>query len=226
MYESLQVEHTSTVERVVEELRRALFEGDIAPGTPLREVGLADQIGVSRSTIREALSVLVAEGLATRVPNRGVAVTSLRHQDVTDVCRARVALEAAGVRRWPSASRRQQDAVRQALAEFTRTADSGASTADVTAAHLDIHRAVVGLSGSERLLATADSLNAEIRLALATVDRVRRNTREQVTSHHELLTLLEDGRIEEAVRALEHHLRAAEDSLVQAIHQGGRRRRT
>ncbi|MGH3317393.1 MAG: GntR family transcriptional regulator, partial [Nocardioidaceae bacterium] len=96
MYESLHVEHTSTVERVTDELRRALFEGELAPGMPLREVALADQIGVSRSTIREALSVLVAEGLVTRVPNRGVAVTTLSREDVRDVLRARAALEAAG----------------------------------------------------------------------------------------------------------------------------------
>lgn len=218
MYESLQVEHSSTVERVVDELRRALFEGDLAPGTPLREVGLAEQIGVSRSTIREALSTLVAEGLATRVPNRGVAVTSLRREDVRDVLRARTALETAGVRRWPAATAAQRDAVRRAFDDFAHTARSVTSSAEATAAHLEIHRALVGLTGSDRLLATSDALNAEIRLALAHVDRIRRNAREQVAAHGELLALLEGGDVTAAVHELEQHLAGAEQSLLDAIH--------
>jgi DNA-binding GntR family transcriptional regulator len=218
VYESLHVEHSSTVERVAEEVRRALFEGELAPGTPLREVALADQIGVSRSTIREALSALVAEGLATRVPNRGVAVNALSRADVRDVLRARAALEVAGARRWKSATDQQRDAVRAALEEFGRTARSGASSAEATAAHLEVHRALVGLTGSERLLATADALNAEIRLALAHVDRVRRNAREQVAVHRELVQLLESGDTAAAVRELDHHLEGAERSLVEAIH--------
>ncbi|MDQ4085914.1 MAG: GntR family transcriptional regulator [Actinomycetota bacterium] len=217
MYESLRVEHSSTVERVTEELRRALFEGELAPGTPLREVALADQIGVSRSTVREALSALVAEGLATRVPNRGVAVTALSADDVRDVLRARTALEVAGVRRWRSATPDQQEAVRRALDDFTETVRSGATPAQATAAHLDIHRALVGLTGSERLVSTAEALNAEIRLALAHVDRLRRNAREQVAAHRDLVTLLEDGRAGEAVRELERHLQGAEQSLLEAI---------
>ncbi|MDP9444566.1 MAG: FCD domain-containing protein [Actinomycetota bacterium] len=81
------------------------------------------------------------------------------------------------------------------------------------------HRALVGLSGSGRLLAVADALSAEVRLALARVDRLRRNAREQVASHRELLTLLERGDLDATVAELERHLAGAERSLVDAIHQ-------
>ena len=73
---TLHLEHSSTVDRVAEELRRAVFEGELESGTPLREVALAESLGVSRPTLREALALLVAEGLATREPNRGVSVAS------------------------------------------------------------------------------------------------------------------------------------------------------
>ena len=68
----LDLEHLSTVDRVADELRRAVFDGELESGTPLREVALADSLGVSRSTVREALAALVGEGLATREPHRGV----------------------------------------------------------------------------------------------------------------------------------------------------------
>ena len=45
-FETLNLAHSSTVDRVAEELRRALFEGELDPGTPLREVALADSLGV------------------------------------------------------------------------------------------------------------------------------------------------------------------------------------
>ena len=217
-FESLSLEHSSTVDRVADELRRALFDGEVEAGTPLREVALAEAMGVSRSTIREALAVLVAEGLATREPNRGVHVTALDPDSVHDVSVSRQVVEVAGVRRWEQAGEAARDAVRQALVDFTAAAQSGASPAELTAAHLAIHRAFAGLTESPRLLALADALSAEIRLGLAKVDRIRRNAHEQVASHRALLNLLERGDIDAAARELEEHLAHAETSMLSALH--------
>lgn len=208
---------TSTVDRVVDELRRALFDGLLEAGTPLREVALADAMGVSRSTIREALGVLVAEGLATRAPNRGVYVTELDPASVHDVCVARSVLEIAGVRRWAEADEEARDDVRRALEDFRVAADSGAGAAELTAAHLAIHRSLVALTGSSRLTAQADALTAEVRLGLAKVDRIRRNSSQQVDAHHALVDLLERGDVERAAHDLEEHLANAEVSMLQAL---------
>lgn len=217
-FDNLNLAHSSTVGRVAEELRRALFDGEVEAGTPLREIALADAMKVSRSTIREALAALVAEGLATREPNRGVYVTELDPDSVHDVCLARSVLETAGVRRWASASERSRDAVRRALADFSAAAENDAAPAELTAAHLALHRSFVALTGSPRLTAQADALSAEVRLGLAKVDRVRRNSGEQVTSHQALLDLLERGQVKTAARQLEEHLAHAETSMLTALH--------
>lgn len=220
-YGSLSLEHSSTVDRVADELRRALFEGELEAGTALREVALADAMGVSRSTIREALGVLVAEGLARREPNRGVHVTELDPASVHDVCVARSVLEVAGVRRWEQAGDEARQGVRDALAAFTQVARAStrgdAGPADLTAAHLAVHRSFVGLTESPRLVALADALSAEVRLGLAKVDRIRRNAEDQVHSHHDLLDLLEEGRVDTAALELAHHLEDAERSMLQAL---------
>jgi DNA-binding GntR family transcriptional regulator len=220
-FATLSLEHSSTVDRVVEELRRALFDGEVGPGTPLREVALAEAMGVSRSTIREALGVLVSEGLATREPNRGVFVTELDPDAVGDVARARAVLEVAGVRRWEEASERARDAVRRALVDFHTVATSQATPSELTAAHLAIHRSLAALTESPRLLALADALYDEIRLGLAKVDRIRRNAPDQVASHRTLLTLLERGDVETAARELKEHLAHAEKSMLDALHLRG-----
>jgi len=216
--DKLSLSHSSTVDRDAEELRPALFDGELLPGTPLREHALAAAMGVSRSTIREALAVLVAEGLATRAPHRGVSVTELDPGAVHDVCAAREVPEVAGVRRWATADQPARDAVRQALADFTAAADSDATPTELTATHLAIHRAFVGLTGSARLLAVAEALSAEVRLGLAKVDRIRRNSAEQVVSHRQLVELLEQGDVEQAAAALAEHIGHAEDSMRTALH--------
>lgn len=217
-FENLSLEHSSTVDRVAEELRRALFDGELQPGTPLRETALANAFGVSRSTIREALAALVNEGIATRQPNRGVHVTALDPDAVKDVCRSRAILEVAGVRRWDEAGEEARDAVRQALVDFTVAVRSDAPTAELTAAHLAIHRAFVALTESPRLIAVADALTAEVRLGLAKIDRIRRNSSEQVHSHGGLVHLLERGDVDAAARELENHLANAENSMLDALH--------
>ena len=216
MYGDLQLEPSSTVDRAVDEIRRALFAGQLAPGTPLREVALSEAMGVGRSTIREALTVLVSEGLTVRQPHRGVAVKELSADDVHDVIVARLALESAGVRRWPAASDTQRTAVRAAFEHYATVASSTADPVAVSEAHLWVHRSLVGLTGSERLVATAETLGAEIRLGLAHLDRTRANLVEQVDDHRGLVELLESGDVEGTLQRLTAHLAAAEHSLLHA----------
>lgn len=194
-----------------------MFEGELPPGTPLRELAIAEALGVSRSTVREALALLVAEGLADRVPNRGTQVRSLDPGQVRDVCLARAVIETAGLRRWQEASEEQRDGVRRALATYSDLRTSDCSTAEWTAAHLDVHRAFAAMTGSARLLAFTDSLHAEVRLALAQVDRTRGNAAEQVHSHAHLLDLLETGDNQAAAAELVAHLAEAEESMIAVV---------
>src|SRR5262245_49906688 len=192
---SLHLELASTVDRVADELRRAVFEGELESGTPLREVALAESLGVSRPTVREALGVLVAEGLATREPNRGVSISSPDPDSVRDICRARLVLEGAGVRRWPAADEEHRDAVRTSLVAYTGAVRAGGSYQELNERHLAFHVSLVGLTGSPRLVAMAESLMVELKLALAQVDRIRRNAHDQADSHAALVRLLDRDEI-------------------------------
>ena len=214
---SLSLAHASTVERVAQELRRAVFEGELESGTPLREVALAESLGVARSTVREALTLLVADGLATREPNRGVQVASPDPDSVHDVCRARAVLEVAGVRAWPTADEMLRDGVRQALVDYTTAVRNGASYQQLNQKHLAIHLSLVGLIGSPRLVSMAEALSAELRLALVKIDRIRRNAHDQAGSHNHLLGLLERGDIEGAAAEIDSHLAGAEAAILQAL---------
>ena len=216
-FSTLHVEHTSTVERAAEELRRAIFEGEIESGTALREVALADSLGVSRPTIREALAVIVAEGLATREPHRGVHVAIPEAESVRDVCAARWVLEGAGVSRWREADEAQRDHVRTALREYTDAVRAEGSYQDLNTLHLAFHVSLVGLTGSPRLVSMADNLVVELKLALAQVERLARNAHDEADTHVALVDLLEADDVDAAMTFLQAHLADAETEIIGAL---------
>ena len=207
----------STTERVAADLRRALFDGELEAGTPLREVALAESLGVSRPTVREALGVLVAEGLAVRETHRGVSVAVPEADMVRDACRARLVLEGAGVRRWADAPPARRAAVRETLAAYIAAVDGEASYQVLNERHLAFHVSLVGLTDSPRLVLAAETLVAELRLALAQVDRIRRNAHDQADSHAALVALLEAGRVDAAHAFLVDHLAGAEVAILEAL---------
>lgn len=220
-FATLQVEHATTVERVAAELRRAVFDGEVESGTPLRELALADSLGVSRPTVREALTVLVAEGLAIREPNRGVSVATPRADSVRDVCRARWVLEGAGVRAWADADDVRRRAVRDALDSYTGAVRAGDATyKELNERHLAFHVSLVALTGSPRVVQMADMLMDELKLALAQVERINRNAHDQADSHESLMTLLEADRIDGpdgAYQFLRRHIEDAEAEIIRAL---------
>ncbi len=216
-FESLSVERTTTAARVAEELRRAVFDGDLPGGTPLREVALADHLGVSRSTVREALGALAAEGIAVRQPNRGVAVATPDPASIRDVIRARTVLECAGVRHWPGAAEEDRERLRAAAAAYGDAVAGGGSYQELNERHLAVHLAFVGLLGSDRLVAMAEHLSSELKVALAQVDRLRRNAHDQAGSHAGLVAALDRGEVPEALAELEHHLADAERQILHAL---------
>lgn len=80
-------------------IRRAILEGRLEPGVPLREEGLADELGISRTPVREALLVLQTEGLVEAMPKRGSVVRSYGLDEIVDLYETRAVLEAYGTAR-------------------------------------------------------------------------------------------------------------------------------
>jgi DNA-binding GntR family transcriptional regulator len=72
-------------EEVAELLRQRIFQRALEPGSWIDEMKIAEEFGISRTPLREALKVLAAEGLVTMKVRRGAYVTEVSHQDLSDV---------------------------------------------------------------------------------------------------------------------------------------------
>ena len=72
-------------EEVAEQLRQRIFRRELEPGSWIDELKIAEEYGISRTPLREALKVLAAEGLVTMKPRRGSYVTEVSETDLKDV---------------------------------------------------------------------------------------------------------------------------------------------
>jgi DNA-binding GntR family transcriptional regulator len=85
----LWIEQRQLVDQVVEKLRDAITRGHFEPGQVVRQAALADQMGVSRTPLRMALSILTSQGLLRRNGSRGYVVASYSYAGATDLYRLR-----------------------------------------------------------------------------------------------------------------------------------------
>ena len=96
----LQYEAAPLRNKIVDSLRRAIEAGLLEPGTRLVEKDLCQQLNVSRTSLREALRQLQAEGLLANVRNRGLAVVVISRADAENIYRIRRVLEALVVEQF------------------------------------------------------------------------------------------------------------------------------
>jgi DNA-binding GntR family transcriptional regulator len=156
---------TETVRRII---RDAIVDGRIPPGDQLRESRLVDMLGTSRGTVREALRLLVQEGLVEYRMHHGAFVQSPKLAGQLDVYVAREAIEVWAARTLiERTDPLDLSALDAALATMrTREARQKRPTEETIAADLRFHHELVRLAGSERLTRAHETFAAETRMLL------------------------------------------------------------
>jgi DNA-binding GntR family transcriptional regulator len=150
------LEIQSVVDHVYTALRERILSGDLPRASKLRQVSLAEEMGVSRTPLREALRRLAAEGLVDFSPNRGATVSELDFGDMRHAWAARVALEPGAARL--AAERRDPDgiaAMREAIADQRSAAGERGQSFSANRA---FHLALATASGNPHLTRFAEML--------------------------------------------------------------------
>ena len=88
----------SLVEIAADVIRRGIIRRELILGQPLTEAGLAKQLGISKTPVREGLSLLRSEGLVFAEPHRGYQVFNMTQEELVDFCELRFALESQALR--------------------------------------------------------------------------------------------------------------------------------
>jgi DNA-binding GntR family transcriptional regulator len=122
----------TVADATTEHLRRMIISGALGDGAPLRQDALAEELGVSRIPIREALSRLEGEGLAASFPHKGYVVTALSREEISELFELRSTLE--------------PELLRVAIPQMT-TADLDRAEAVLDSYNSDIDAAIVASWG-------------------------------------------------------------------------------
>jgi DNA-binding GntR family transcriptional regulator len=117
-------ERRALVDKLASQLHARVLSGELPSGTRLRQEALAEEFGVSRTPVREALRKLQADGLIELQPNRGAVVRGLSPREIRDAYEVRAALEALAARLAAErVTREQLDRLNHAQEEFRAALD-------------------------------------------------------------------------------------------------------
>lgn len=190
-------------ERVCEQLREHIISGRLRPGDRLVERDLAEQFGVSRMPVREAIRILQSEGLIVVESPRRVVVRKLSQTDVEELFDVREALEvfACGL----AAQRAGQQDLRRLewlLADIARATEAG-TLSQVADGHAQFHEQIIALAGNGLLSIILHPLESRLRWLFRQIEDWTRLLHE----HERLFAVIASGDPERARECSRLHVR-------------------
>ncbi|WP_245637015.1 GntR family transcriptional regulator [Azospirillum thiophilum] len=204
----------------VAELRAMILDGELPPGRRVPEMQLCEQLGVSRTPLREALRVLAAEGLVELRPHRGAVVTPIDPKEIAAIFQVMEALESlAGRLACTSGS----DA---AFSELNRLHDELAAQfragerAAYSTTNRRIHAWIVAMAGNPVLEATHKGFAAQLARARSLANYDADRWQESLTEHEAIMAALRRRDADGAAGLLAGHSRRTADAVLRTLRQG------
>lgn len=206
---SLGSKYQSLKESAAEEIRNRILDGSLAPGTRLVEDELAKMFAISRMPVREALTLLEAEGFVEITPRRGATVSVVSSAEALDMFEVRGMLEGLAARLAAQSGDESSLAVLQDIVEEGTRAISSDSSQSMPRLHQQFHIALAEAGGNHYLVNLVSLLPAKIEWIYNSILR----TRGEISwpEHAEILEVVRTGdgdRAEEVTRR--HVSRSAE----------------
>lgn len=208
--------------RVVEELRRRIISGEAASGALLSELALADELGVSRTPVREAFKQLQTEGLVEVRPRVGTFVAAPSRRDIVELFEMKELLEGAAARLL---ARRGRVPEVELLEANLREADAAVAADDrVRYAELveEFHDLLITGADNTKLEAHYRTLMNQLaysRLVATSLGQPGRPLQSEREHHHVLdLIVAKDG--DSAEQVMREHVRASRAALLRGIGPG------
>lgn len=202
-------------------LRGRIITGELTPGVPVRDASVAGELGVSRNTAREALSLLRHEGLLDHRSHQGFVVRTLTTADVRDIYVARLVLEIRAVQDSALAPDVALAEVGRAV-ELTEAAERSARWEDYASSSLEFHSALVRLLASPLLNHFFDTILGRLRLAFYAAGDTSTFQRPWGPRDREIWECLAKGDRVRAERLLRDYLQDSELVVLDMVRRASR----
>lgn len=206
-------------EMVFESLREAINLGRLRPGERLMEIQLAEEMGVSRTPVREAIRKLELEGFVAMVPRKGAYVAGISVKDIVDVFEIRSSLEAlaAGL----AAERitdEEMELLERSLVEISEFSTDENIKAIVDG-DINFHDIIYKASRNQRLVQIINHLQEQIhRFRMTSLSQPGR-TKIALDEHKSIVEAISDRNVELAQQLAREHIENAEQSLLNVMRE-------
>ena len=204
-------------EVVCESLRSAISKGVLKPGERLMEIQLAEELGVSRTPVREAIRKLELEGYVVMLPRRGTYVSSLTIRDVNEVFEIRTSLESlAAALASERVTDEEMDNLQRFLVQFANDIKSG-DMEHIVDTDMKFHDALYQASRNNRLVGIISNLRDQLTRFRTTSMSYPDRLKASLNEHRSLVEAIAQGDAEAAKAAAEFHMEQSEKTLLKAM---------
>jgi len=200
-----------TAEIAADSLTLKIFNGHFEPGARLAEVALAEELGISRNTLREAFRLLAHAGLVEHLPNRGVFVLKTTASLLRDIYSFRRTVEIGAL----PALIRNEDSLQKLRSVYAdqQKAIREANWMVVGSANGRFHQTIVDAAGSPTLSEAMQAINARSRIAFLEYSDTPGLHSRFSKVNGQILTVVERRDLKEAVTLLDSYLVEAHNEL-------------
>jgi DNA-binding GntR family transcriptional regulator len=207
-------------EQVITALRQAILDFQLKPGQRLVERELIEQLGVSRTTIREALRELTSEGLVTVIPQRGAMVTAPNLDDAADLYEVRASLESLVVQRFVErATEDEVTSLKESVEDIAKVASETDDIREILAAKDRFYAVLIAGARSSALQQLLEGIQARVQVLRATSLSEEGRTPQVVRELRAVVTAIGERDVEKASRLCAEHVRAAASTALTSLRQ-------
>ncbi|MDR1159944.1 MAG: GntR family transcriptional regulator [Syntrophomonadaceae bacterium] len=207
-------------ELVLDALRTAIINGDLRPRERLMEIQLAEELGVSRTPIREALRKLELEGFVVIMPRKGAYVADMSLKDIINAFEIRAALE--GLAAALAAERITEEEIEhmeKLLAEKNEAVNK-MDVSRVISVDTRFHDALYTASRNEKLLGIVNNLRDQIQRFRTTSLAYPGRMQQSLQEHRAIVEAIQSRDSTLSRQSAQEHVENAENSLLEAIKKG------
>ncbi|WP_158270034.1 GntR family transcriptional regulator [Litoreibacter ponti] len=201
-------------------LHDRIISGDLKPGQKMREVEIAESLGLSRTPVREAFHRLKSDGLLTQEPNKGAVVRQLDYQSVSELYKIREVLEGTAA---AMATRQMSTVELKALYELLEVQDAAKDdVAEASRLNKVFHHTLCQSAHNRYLVEMIDSLDLSMALLGRSTLGLESRKAEAIAEHRKILDAMSEGDAAKAENAARAHIRAAHAARLTIIFEDQR----
>lgn len=208
---------TSLRGRVFHRLREDILKGKFKEHDELREITIGEELGVSRTPVREALRQLELEGLVTIVPNKGAYVTGITGKDVKDIYMIRSLLEGLCARWATEHITEEQIGELEEVLLLSDFHSRGEKSDQVVALDGKFHEILYRASNSRILEHVLSDFHKYVQLARTTSVKAEDRARKSIAEHREILEAIKNKDADTAEKLANAHIL----KVMQNLHNQG-----